>query len=143
LSLGSLGSFAALLERREGIQFKEGKFPFRWTAPKLELHDVRAVGGLGLTGDGTLDRDADTCDVRGNVIPIYSLNTALGKVPGLNKIPILRSVIGADGKGIFGIAYRVEGKLPEPKVDVNPLTTVAPDVLRSWFVEPFSRLRNR
>ncbi len=139
LSLGSLTSFAALLEGKEGLTFSEAKIPFTWTAPRLELTGVRAVGGIGLTGDGAVDRTADTCDVRGTIVPIYALNTALGKVPVLNKIPVLGSIVGGNGKGIFGIDYAVSGKLPDPTVRVNPLPSIAPGVLRKWFVDPFTR----
>jgi len=139
LSLGSLPSFAALINRKSGLAFSEGKFPFRWTEPRLEVMGLRAVGGIGLTGDGVVDRQANTCDVHGTIVPIYVLNTALGKVPLLNRVPILGSIVGGNGKGIFGLDYRVKGELPDPPVDVNPLTTIAPRVLRSWFIDPFTR----
>jgi hypothetical protein len=37
----------------------------------------------------------------------------------------------------------VTGKLADPDVRVNPLTSVAPTVLRTWFVDPFTRDRAR
>ncbi|MEO6025724.1 MAG: AsmA-like C-terminal region-containing protein [Candidatus Binatia bacterium] len=139
LSLGSLTSVAALINRKSGLAFSEGKVPFRWTEPRLEVMGFRAVGGIGLTGDGVIDRRADTCDLRGTIVPIYVLNTALGKLPLLNRVPILGALVGGNGKGIFGLNYRVNGTLPDPPVNVNPLTTIAPGVLRSWFVDPFTR----
>jgi hypothetical protein len=133
LGIGSLGGIAALVQG-EGLPVSEAHFPFRWDGTRLAFHDVRAIGAVGITADGVLDRDAGTCDFRGNVIPAYSLNSALGRVPLLG-----RFLVGAKGDGVFGIDYRIAGATADPKVMVNPLTSVAPTVLRSWFVDPFRR----
>ena len=133
LALGSLGGIASLVQG-EGLPISKARVPFRWDGNRLVVKDVRAVGAVGLTADGSLDRAAGTCDVRGNVIPAYSLNSALGKVPILG-----RFLVGAKGDGVFGIDYRVKGKTADPAVSVNPLTSVAPTVLRAWFVDPFTR----
>lgn len=133
LSIGSLGGIAALAQG-EGLPIREARVPFRWDGSRLIVAEVRAVGAVGLTADGELDHAAGTCDVRGNVIPAYSLNSALGKVPFLG-----RFLVGGEGEGVFGIDYRVHGRTADPTVSVNPLTSVAPTVLRAWFVDPFTR----
>jgi len=133
LGIGSLGGMAALVQG-EGLPFSEARFPFRWDGIRIEFHDVRAIGALGITADGVLDQEAGTCDFRGNVIPAYSLNSALGKVPLLG-----RFLVDAKGDGVFGIDYRVTGATTDPKVAVNPLTSVAPTVLRKWFVARATR----
>lgn len=137
LGVGSLGGIAALVQG-EGMPMSEARLPFRRDGTRLELHDVRAVGAVGLTADGVLDTGAGTCDLRGNVIPAYTLNSALGRVPVLG-----RFLVGARGDGVFGIDYRVRGRTADPTVRVNPLTSVAPTVLRSWFVDPFTRVPAR
>ncbi len=131
LGLGSLGGIAALVQG-DGLPIGEARIPFRWDGTRLALHDVRAIGAVGITADGVLDPTAGTVELRGNVIPAYSLNSVLGKVPVLG-----RFLVGAKGDGVFGIDYSVAGTTTDPKVSVNPLTSVAPTVLRSWFVEPF------
>ena len=131
LSVGSLGGIAALVQG-EGLPVSKARFRFRWEDGRLAVRDVRAVGAVGLTADGVLDPKAATCDVRGNVIPAYTLNSALGKIPLLGQL-----LVGGKGEGVFGIDYRVSGKLADPTVRVNPLTSVAPTVLRTWFVDPF------
>jgi hypothetical protein len=133
LGIGSLGGIAALVQG-EGLPISEARFPFQWDGSRITLHDVRALGAVGITADGTLDRKAGTCDVRGNVIPAYSLNSALGRVPLLGGL-----FVGEKGGGVFGIDFRVTGAVADPAVTVNPLTSVAPTVLRSWFVDPFTR----
>lgn len=133
LALGSLGGIGALVQG-EGLPISKARLPFAWDGNVLTVRDARAVGAIGLTADGTFDRAAGTCDVRGNVIPAYSLNSALGKLPVLG-----RFLVGSKGDGVFGIDYRVTGKTADPTVRVNPLTSVAPTVLRAWFVDPFTR----
>lgn len=135
LAVGSLGGMAALLQG-DGLPVAEARVPFTWDEDRLVLADVRAVGAIGLTADGVFDarRDPATCDVRGNVIPAYTLNSALGRVPLIG-----RFLVGGKGQGVFGIDYHVSGPTPDPQVRVNPLTSVAPTVLRRWFVEPFRR----
>ena len=133
LGIGSLGGIAALVQR-EGMPVTEARLPFAWDGGRLTLHDVRAIGAVGLTADGTIDRTSGTCDLRGNVIPAYTLNSALGKVPLLGRL-----FVGGKGEGVFGIDYRVSGAIADPTVRVNPLTSVAPTVLRQWFVDPFTR----
>ncbi|MCC6764542.1 MAG: hypothetical protein IT293_07750 [Deltaproteobacteria bacterium] len=133
LGIGSLGGMAALVQG-EGMPMSEARLPFRRDGTRLELHDVRAVGAVGLTADGVIDTGAGTCDLRGNVIPAYTLNSALGRMPVLGRL-----LVGARGDGVFGIDYRVHGRVADPVVRVNPLTSIAPTVLRSWFVDPFTR----
>jgi hypothetical protein len=147
LSLGSLDGIAALVQGKEGVLFHEAKVPFRWQAPMLTLMDVRAVGAIGLTADGTVTVGRDdpngripgTCDVHGNVIPAYTLNTALGRIPLIDKVPLIGSIVGGKERGLFGVTYEVKGALPDPAVRVNPLTAMTPTVLRTWFVDPFTR----
>ena len=132
LGIGSLGGIAALVQS-EGMPVTEARVPFAWDGGRLTLRDVRAIGAIGVIADGTIDRTSGTCDLRGNVIPAYTLNSALGKVPLLGRLFV------AKGEGVFGINYRVSGAIANPTVRVNPLRSVAPTVLRQWFVDPFTR----
>jgi hypothetical protein len=133
LNLGSLDGLATMLGR-EGIGFARARVPISWSKDKIELRDARAVGSIGVTADGTIDRTGNQLDIRGQVIPAYTLNSALGKVPLIGKL-----LVGGEGKGVFGIAYRVQGTTPEPKVSVNPISVLAPGVLRQLFVDPFTQ----
>jgi hypothetical protein len=133
LALGSLAGTAALVQG-DGLPVNKARVPFRWEAGRLDVHAVRAIGAVGLTADGGFDRRAGTSDLRGNIIPAYTLNTALGRIPLIGGL-----LVGGKGEGVFGIAYRVSGMLADPAVSVNPLTSVTPTLLRTWFVDPFVR----
>lgn len=135
LSVGSLGGIGALLQG-DGLPVAKAHVPFTWDGERLVLTDVRAIGAIGLTADGAFDvgHEPATCDVRGNVIPAYTLNSALGRIPLIG-----RFLVGGKGQGVFGIDYHVSGRTADPQVRVNPLTSIAPTVLRQWFVDPFRR----
>ncbi len=133
LSLGSLGGIAGML-RGKGLAFTRIRVPFTWSSDgALEIREGRAVGAIGITVDGVVDRNADRIDLQGDVVPAYTLNAAFGQVPLLGK-----AITGGRGKGVFGIEYAARGTLDHPKVTVNPLAALAPGALRKLFIDPFA-----
>ena len=64
-------------------------------------------------------------DFNGTVVPAYTLNTVLGKVPVLGDL-----LLGGKGEGVFAITYAIKGPLEKPRVTVNPLSALAPGFLR-------------
>ncbi|MGH7804386.1 MAG: AsmA-like C-terminal domain-containing protein, partial [Candidatus Binatia bacterium] len=129
----SVGSFEGIGEmfRGDGMTFRRARVPFQWTAKQIRLTDARAIGAIGITGEGTIAMPNGELDLRGEVIPAYTLNSALGKVPFLGEL------ISGKGGGIFGISYRVRGTRKEPDVSVNPLSALAPSKLKEMFLTPF------
>jgi len=52
----------------------------------------------------------------------------------LGNIPVIGSMIlGGDRQGIFAANFRIAGPIGDPQVAVNPLSAVAPGVLRKLF----------
>jgi hypothetical protein len=133
LSLASLDGIAGML-RGEGLAFSRARVPFTSSDGRFELRQATAVGAIGLTADGTLDRRADRIDLRGTIVPAYTLNSALGKLPLFGKF-----LVGGEGQGVFGIDYSVGGTLQQPDVKVNVLSALAPGALRKMFVDPFTK----
>jgi Protein of unknown function/AsmA-like C-terminal region len=131
LSLGSLNGIANMLNGK-GLEFTRARVPFRWSGTTVELYDALAVGAIGITAGGSIDRTKRWIDLRGRVIPAYTLNSALGKVPLIG--PYL---VGGKDEGIFGIDFSAKGSLDKPDVNVNPLSALAPGALRKMFVDPF------
>jgi len=68
-------------------------------------------------------------ELSGTLVPAYSLNSVLGNLPVLG--PIL---LGGEGEGIFGANFRIAGPASDPKITVNPLSALAPGVLRKLFL---------
>lgn len=124
----TLGSWTGIrdLVSGEGIQFTRLDAPFELTPEKLTIGDSRAVGpALGLTLSGEIDRPTDDVNLRGTVVPSYTINSVLGRVPLLGDL-----FVGREGEGVFAATYRVEGDLNQPEVSVNPLSALAPGILR-------------
>lgn len=113
----------------EGLTFTklEAKFDwlFRPNGSLLVLKDGRTSGNaLGLTFDGTFDNAADTVDVAGTLIPLSGVNKAIGNIPLVGDI-----ITGGTGS-LFAATYSLKGSAEDPKVSVNPLSVLAPGILR-------------
>ncbi|WP_295814556.1 PAS domain S-box protein [uncultured Nitratireductor sp.] len=86
------------------------------------LHDINR------SGNHVLDLVNDTADASGTVVPAYSLNRVLGKIPVSGSL-----LTGGENEGIFAATYKVEGPIEDPKIQVNPLSALAPGFLRTLF----------
>jgi len=58
-------------------------------------------------------------------VPAYTVNTMLTKIP---LVGLLLS--GGQNDGVFGLSYRVHGSMSSPTLTVNPLSAIAPGILR-------------
>ena len=127
LTVASLAGITDIL-RGEGISFVRFDAPFELADGAFTLRDARAFGpSLGITIDGPIDRGRGTVNVRGTLVPAYTLNSILGN------IPILGTLLTGDvGEGVFALTYRVSGSVESPTVSVNPLSALAPGFLRRF-----------
>ena len=80
---------------------------------------------MGLTAQGAIDFDHNQIDVSGSFVPAYTVNTMLTKIP---LVGLLLS--GGQNDGVFGVSYRVHGPMSGPTLTVNPLSAIAPGILR-------------
>jgi len=112
-----------------GLVFSQLTAPFRWDGDTLELREARAFSAsLGLTAQGRIDTARKTVDLNGTIVPLYALNSALGR------IPLLGGLFSAErGGGLFAVNYAVRGPLDDPAVSVNPLSALTPGFLRRLF----------
>ncbi len=128
LTLGSLTGISDTLTG-EGIFFDTLKLPFRVTGHRIHVEEARMSGpAIGLTLNGQIDRSADVAQMEGTLVPAYTVNSVLGKVPLLGPL-----IVGREGEGIFGFTYAVKGNIDNPSVIVNPLSAIAPGFLRRLF----------
>ncbi len=113
----------------EGIGFQgmDGEFILDDGVATTELMRIYGAA-LGLTAKGRIDFNEDAIDLTGVVVPAYSINDFL------NKIPLLGTLLtGGEGEGLIAVAYSVKGEVDDPAVSVNPLTAFAPGFLRNLF----------
>ena len=128
LSLASLTGIADTLGG-DGIKFKKAKGNFSITDGRLNISEGQVNGpAVGLTAKGDFDLVTGDTDIGGTLIPAYSLNSFLGK------IPLVGGILGSrEGEGLIGIGYRVAGDGGDVGVLVNPLSVLTPGVFRRIF----------
>ncbi|TPW07509.1 MAG: hypothetical protein FD124_1086 [Alphaproteobacteria bacterium] len=132
--LSSIGSLRGLGEtlNGEGISFNGLEAPITIVDGKLFVAESRAAGpSLGITAKGTIRLADGVVDLDGVVVPIYGLNSVLGGLPVLGQLFTSRR-----GEGLFAMTYSMNGPSELPRVTVNPLSAIAPGILRRIF-EPW------
>ena len=83
---------------------------------------------IGAAFRGTIYDTAGNIDVAGTFMPAYGLNRIFGE------LPIIGAILGnGSDRGLIGITFRLIGKADGPKVEVNPLSIVAPGIFRQIF----------
>jgi hypothetical protein len=134
LSVASFTSIASLLSG-EGIPFTRLTGDFTAQDGKVTVKQGRAYGGaLGINASGTVDLGQSTLDLEGTLVPAYMLNSILGNIPLIGNF-----LLGGEGQGLFAVAFRASGPLDDPAISVNPLSALAPGMLRNLFLfEPGS-----
>jgi hypothetical protein len=112
---------------REGVRFNRMRAEFTRMPGRLEIRDGVVQGNIGATIDGQIDYLADEVHLRGSFVPLYQLNNMLGN------IPIVGLFLGGGNEGLLGVTYEVVGPPNAPRLNVNPLSAVAPGLLRKMF----------
>ena len=125
---GSFSGFAGLM-RGGGIALDSVHIPFRLTSNVINIHDARATGpSVGVTADGYIDRDTNQIALQGALAPLYGINGLLGAIPVIGNV-----FVSKKGEGLFGITYSIRGDIDSPDVSANPLSVLAPGILRRVF----------
>lgn len=95
----------------------------------LKLSDGIARGPLlGFAYQGTVYDDRNGMNIAGTFMPAYGLNRIFGE------IPILGAILGnGRDRGLIGITFRLSGDFDDPKLEINPISIIAPGIFRSIF----------
>lgn len=126
--LFSIASFTGLgnLVAGRGIEFKRFRLPFVFENDVAIIKGAQGFGSeLGVTGSGKIDFGKYEIDLNGTMVPAYTINSLLGKIPVIGNI-----LSGEKGGGIFAASYKVSGSIENPTMSVNPLSALAPGFLR-------------
>lgn len=128
LSIASLTGFFDTLQGN-GIRFVHSYAPFTLTKDVITVKDAKTHGpAIGLTASGTITFPKQTLDIQGTLVPSYTLNNVLGKVPLVGNL-----LTGGEGQGVFAARYSIKGFAKNPDVTVNPLSILTPGFLRGVF----------
>ncbi len=127
----SLPGLADLLGN-EGLVFDAALLPFRQEGEHLTVSDGRLYGrGIRILLDGHIRSDQEQVSFAGTMVPTNPLNTVFEDIPLLGDI-----ITGTeDDGGIFAFTFNVDGPADDPDVRVNPLSILAPGILRKLFTE--------
>ncbi|MCO5158390.1 MAG: DUF3971 domain-containing protein [Aquamicrobium sp.] len=83
---------------------------------------------IGVSFQGLLSDGNGNMAMTGTFMPAYGLNRIFGE------IPIIGQILGnGRDRGLIGITFRLAGKTDEPRLEVNPLSVIAPGIFRSVF----------
>ena len=127
LALPSLTGVASTLAG-SGLPFMTLRGDFAYGGGRITLDRLLAFGeALGITANGWIDVDKDRVELQGTVAPAYALNGIIGNVP------IIGPLLGGGSQGLLAANYRVSGSSADPDVTVNPLSALAPGILRQLF----------
>ena len=126
----ALPSFTGILSMLsgEGLPFGTLRGDFTLSGGRVTVKNLVAFGeALGITTSGWVDTERDRLDLQGTVAPAYALNSLLGN------IPLFGQLFGGSSQGMFAGNYRLSGSSNDPDVSVNPLSALAPGILRQLF----------
>jgi hypothetical protein len=117
------------MQNPDNIEFGQARADFTRTQGRMVIRDGVLKGPvLGATVEGAIDYGRDQVNVRGTLVPLYGLNNMFGQIPVLGQI-----LGGGSNEGIFGITYEVTGPTGNPRPMVNPISAIAPGILRKFF----------
>lgn len=117
------------LMRGPGVGFTKLVAPFGYEDGTLTLRNARVFSPtLGGTASGSIMLGARRLDLSGTVVPAYALNTLPGRIPLIGKL-----FSPEKSGGLFAAKFTLRGPFDNPAVNVNPLSVVAPGMLRDLF----------
>ena len=111
----------------EGIAFKRLEADFTWKGNVINFENgITNSSTVGFTFAGGMNTETKVVALQGTAIPFYGLSRIVGS------IPIVGTILTA-GEGIYAVNYSVEGDMKDPKITGNPLSALAPGILRKLF----------
>ncbi|HLH91675.1 MAG TPA: DUF3971 domain-containing protein [Xanthobacteraceae bacterium] len=118
----------------DGVQFSRMRVVFTRSPGKFTVRDAVVSGPVvGATMDGVLDFANNDVRLRGTFVPLYGINNMFGQIPIVGIF-----LGGGDKEGLFGITFEVVGPPNAPILRVNPISPLAPGLLRKVFEFPSS-----
>jgi hypothetical protein len=121
-----------------GVQFSEAHCDFTRVPGRMAIRDGVVRGPVvGATIEGQIDYVKEDMHLRGTFVPFYGLNNMFGQLPIVGLI-----LGGGSNEGLLGITYEASGPPNAPRITVNPVTAIAPGLLRKFIPTPDNMDRN-
>ncbi len=128
---GSAAAVAPKIDVSE-VAFTKLRAEFTRSASRLDVSDMVIWGQqVGFTLQGNVDYGRDRVDIGGTFVPGYAFNNAFAQVP------VVGALLGGGSQygGLFAVNFRISGVASAPTMSINPLSALAPGILRR-FVDP-------
>jgi hypothetical protein len=114
-----------------GVEFSRLRVEFTRSLGRFAIREGLVRGPvIGATVDGYIDYMKSDLRMRGTFVPLYGLNNMFGQ------IPIFGLFLGGSNEGLMGVTYEVVGSPSAPVLRVNPISALAPGLLRKFFEFP-------
>ncbi|MFP3021018.1 MAG: AsmA-like C-terminal domain-containing protein [Wolbachia sp.] len=125
LSMSSLPGIVNAI-KDEGVYFYKCNVPFSYKDGSVEIEESWLEGAeLGISTSGKLDIRNYKFQVEGQVIPAYSINKSLLKIPIIGKF-----LTGGKSRGIISIDYKASGDDKNNNVSVDLISSLTPSLLK-------------
>ncbi len=119
-------------QQNSGVAFTELRCDFTRTAGRMSIRDGVVRGPLvGATIEGNINYTKNDVHLRGTFVPFYGLNNMFGQIPIVGLI-----LGGGSNEGLLGITYEAVGPPSAPRITVNPVSAIAPGLLRKFIPSP-------
>ena len=112
-----------------GISFSALRAEFTRQSGQFTIREGVVKGPIvGATIEGSIDYVGNTVRMSGTFVPMYGLNNMFGQIPIVGLF-----LGGGSNEGLIGVTYEVVGTPNQPVLRVNPISAMAPGVLRKIF----------
>lgn len=91
----------------------------------LDVNKLFARGDTTIIMRGWINFDKELADLRGDMIPAYSLNRFLGSIPLVGSL-----VVGGKEDGLLSTHFTMKGPLKNMKIQANPFQMITPGFLK-------------
>ena len=114
---------------QNGISFSALRAEFTRQNGQLTIREGVVKGpAIGATIEGSIDYPGNLVRMSGTFVPMYGLNNMFGQIPIVGLF-----LGGGSNEGLIGVTYEVVGTPGQPVLRVNPISAMAPGVLRKIF----------
>src|SRR6267154_1985900 len=114
---------------QNGVAFSRLRAEFTRQNGQLSVREGVVKGPtIGATIEGCIDYPGNQVRMSGTFVPMYGLNNIFGQLPVLGLF-----LGGGSNEGLIGVTYEIVGTPGAPVLRVNPISAMAPGVLRKIF----------
>jgi hypothetical protein len=114
---------------QNGVAFSRVRAEFTRQNGQLAIHEGVLKGPMiGGTIEGSIDIPGNQVRMSGTFVPMYGLNNMFGQIPIVGLF-----LGGGSNEGLIGVTYEIVGTPGQPVLRVNPISAMAPGVLRKIF----------